>query len=157
MLRRCTVRSVMNLVSELDLLGSPGTGRRNWAGSRVSTGSTSSRSSGLVHSVITVVQRRTCRQDRGAETPASWAGVKRQSLPPHCGIIENVCDSQAGKFARPVRNRGRACRGCAGRRRGCPAYESRTYSATRVAAGIPRLRRVEDVKGRRYASAASTA
>ena len=46
----------------------------------------------------------------------------------------------------PARNRGRACRGCAGRRRGCPACEPRTYSAARAAAGIPAFRRVEDAK-----------
>jgi hypothetical protein len=38
-----------------------------------------------------------------------------------------------------ARNRGRACRGCAGRRRGCPACEPRTDSTARAVAGIPCL------------------
>ena len=72
-------------------------------------------------------------QHRGVETPAFRPERKRRFTSPEMSVPDGIFELPATAKrapALPARNRGRACRGCAGRRRDCPACEPRTYSAT---------------------------
>jgi hypothetical protein len=66
----------------------------------------------------------------GSRCPAKWGGEVVMTAPYvlPCAMIEHVGDNPVDVQVAFEVNRGRACRGCAGRRSGCRASEPRTDS-----------------------------
>src|SRR5262245_44354782 len=83
---------------------------------------------------------------RAVERHRAARRTSHRSFPSEYRTIERTDDSQVGTMDESEPNRGRACRGCAGRLPDCRACEPRTDSAARRWLESPPFGVVEDVK-----------